>query len=130
MGSDGYVGFDTIPQAAEERLDNSPLHRLGLYVILAIIGSTVFYVAIILGAGMTAPWRSIVGEDLPTAAAFSSAFESQLLVRLVLMAGLIGLLTSWNGFFLAGSRVLFSLGRGRIIHEGLVPDTDPICERG
>jgi amino acid transporter len=66
---------------------------------------------------MTAPWRSIVGEDLPTAAAFSSAFESQLLVRLVLMAGLIGLLTSWNGFFMAGSRVLFSLGRGRIIHE-------------
>jgi amino acid transporter len=36
---------------------------------------------------------------------------------LVLVAGLIGLLTSWNGFFLAGSRVLFSLGRGHIIHE-------------
>ncbi len=111
-----YVGFDTIPQAAEERREGSPLHRLGLYVILAIIGSTVFYIAIILGAGMTAPWRSIVGEELPTAAAFSSAFESPLLVRLVLVAGLIGLLTSWNGFFLAGSRVLFSLGRGRIIH--------------
>ncbi len=111
-----YVGFDTIPQAAEERREGSPLHRLGLYVILAIIGSTVFYIAIILGAGMTAPWRSIVGEELPTAAAFSSAFESQFLVRLVLVAGLIGLLTSWNGFFLAGSRVLFSLGRGHIIH--------------
>lgn len=111
-----YVGFDTIPQAAEERRENSPLNRLGLYVILAIIGSTIFYIAVILGAGMTAPWRSIVGEDLPTAAAFSSAFESQLLVKLVLVAGLIGLLTSWNGFFLAGSRVLFSLGRGRIIH--------------
>jgi amino acid transporter len=66
---------------------------------------------------MTAPWPSIVEEDLPTAAAFSSAFESQFLVRLVLVAGLIGLLTSWNGFFLAGSRVLFSLGRGHIIHE-------------
>ena len=111
-----YVGFDTIPQAAEERREDSPLHRLGIYVILAIIGSTVFYVAIIVGAGMTAPWRSLVGEELPTAAAFSSAFESELLVRLVLVAGLIGLLTSWNGFFLAGSRVLFSLGRGHIIH--------------
>ena len=65
---------------------------------------------------MTAPWRSLVGEELPTAAAFSSAFESRLLVRLVLVVGLIGLLTSWNGFFLAGSRVLFSLGRGHIIH--------------
>ena len=112
-----YVGFDTIPQAAEERRENSPLHRLGLYVVLAIIGSTLFYIAIILGAGMAGPWRDIVGEELPTAAAFSAAFESQWLVRLVLIAGLIGLLTSWNGFFLAGSRVLFSLGRGRIIHE-------------
>ncbi len=112
-----YVGFDTIPQAAEERREDSPLHRLGLYVVLAIVFSTVFYIAIILGAGMAGPWRDIVGEDLPTAAAFSAAFESQALVRLVLVAGLIGLLTSWNGFFLAGSRVLFSLGRGRIIHE-------------
>ena len=112
-----YVGFDTIPQAAEERRENSPLHRLGLYVVLAIICSTLFYIAIILGAGMAGPWRDIVGEELPTAAAFSAAFESQWLVRLVLIAGLIGLLRSWNGFFLAGSRVLFSLGRGRIIHE-------------
>ena len=112
-----YGGFDAIPQAAEERRENSPLHRLGLYVVLAIICSTLFYIAIILGAGMAGPWRDIVGEELPTAAAFSAAFESQWLVRLVLIAGLIGLLTSWNGFFLAGSRVLFSLGRGRIIHE-------------
>jgi amino acid transporter len=93
------------------------LKRLGLYVVLAIIGSTVFYIAIILGAGMAGPWRETVESDLPTAAAFAAAFESQTLVRLVLVAGLIGLLTSWNGFFLAGSRVLFSLGRGRIIHE-------------
>jgi len=112
-----FVGFDTIPQAAEERRGDEPLRRLGLYIILAIVGSTLFYVAIILGAGMTAPWRSIVGEPLPTASAFSSAFESQVLVKLVLVTGLVGLLTSWNGFFLAGSRVLFSLGRGRIIHE-------------
>jgi len=111
-----YVGFDTIPQAAEERREGSPLRRLGTYVVLAILGSTAFYIAIILGAGMAGPWRGIIEEPLPTAAAFSSAFESPLLVRLVLVAGLIGLLTSWNGFFLAGSRVLFSLGRGRILH--------------
>jgi amino acid transporter len=111
-----FVGFDTIPQAAEERREGSSLRRLGLYVVLAIVGSTLFYVAVILGAGMAGPWPSIVGELLPTATAFEAAFESSILVRLVLVAGLIGLLTSWNGFFLAGSRVLFALGRGHIIH--------------
>jgi len=112
-----YVGFDTIPQAAEERREGSSLRHLGTYVVLAIVGSTLFYVAVILAAGMAGPWRGIVDEPLPTAAAFESAFESPVLVRLVLVAGLIGLLTSWNGFFLAGSRVLFSLGRGQVIHS-------------
>ena len=37
------------------------------------------------------------------------------MVKLVLSAGAIGLLTSWNGFFIAGTRVLFALGRGHII---------------
>ncbi len=111
-----FVGFDTIPQAAEERREGSSLRRLGIYVVLAILGSTAFYIAVILGAGMAGPWRGIVGEQLPTAAAFESAFESDTTVRLVLVAGLIGLFTSWNGFFLAGSRVLFALGRGRIVH--------------
>ncbi len=112
-----YVGFDTIPQAAEERREGSSLRRLGVYVVLAILGSTLFYIAVILGAGMAGPWQGIVDDALPTAAAFESAFESSALVRLVLIAGLIGLITSWNGFFLAGSRVLFALGRGHIIHS-------------
>ena len=111
-----FVGFDIIPQAAEERREGASLRRLGLYVVLAIVGSTVFYIAVILAAGMVTPWQGIVGERLPTAAAFRAAFESDLLVDVVLIAGLIGLLTSWNGFFLASSRVLFALGRGRILH--------------
>ncbi|HCC99298.1 MAG TPA: hypothetical protein DER64_02125 [Planctomycetaceae bacterium] len=110
-----FVGFDTIPQAAEERAPGQPAARLGLYIILAIIGSTVFYVLVVLAAGMVTPWQSLIEEKLPTATAFRSAFSSPALANLVLCAGVIGLLTSWNGFFLAGTRVLFSLGRARII---------------
>ncbi len=110
-----FVGFDTIPQAAEERREDQPLRSLGGYLLLAIAGSTLFYIAVILGAGMSTPWVHIVDAALPTAAAFEAAFESRLMVNVVLTAGVIGLLTSWNGFFLAGSRVLFALGRGHII---------------
>ena len=110
-----FVGFDTIPQAAEERAPGQPAARLGLYILLAIIGSTVFYVLVVLAAGMVTPWQSLIDEKLPTATAFRSAFASPALANLVLCAGVIGLLTSWNGFFLAGTRVLFSLGRARII---------------
>ncbi|MEO1993689.1 MAG: APC family permease [Planctomycetaceae bacterium] len=111
-----YVGFDTIPQAAEERLDGFPTRQLGQMLVLAVAGSTVFYAAVFLSVGMTAPWKSIIHEPLPTAVAFQTAFDSALWARLVLVVGLIGLLTSWNGFFLSGCRVLFALGRGHIIH--------------
>jgi amino acid transporter len=47
--------------------------------------------------------------------AFELAFGSKAMAYLVLTAALLGLFTSWNGFFLAGSRVLFSLGRGHVI---------------
>ena len=110
-----FVGFDTIPQAAEERVSGQSVARLGLYIVLALLGSTAFYVVIMLGAGMVAPWQETVEHDLPTAAAFESALTSSIMVKLVLTAGVIGLLTSWNGFFLAGTRVLFALGRGRIM---------------
>ena len=111
-----FVGFDTIPQAAEERVEGFPPSRLGRILVLAIAGSTLFYVLVFLSVGMTTPWQGIIDMPLPTAAAFQEAFGSSLWARLVLVVGLIGLLTSWNGFFLSGCRVLFALGRGHIIH--------------
>ena len=64
---------------------------------------------------MVGNWQSLLGAELLTAKAFELAFGSQLVVDGILVAVIIGLLTSWNGFFLAGSRVLFAMGRGRII---------------
>ena len=111
-----YVGFDTIPQAAEERVDDLPTKRLGQILIASIVGSTLFYVIVFVSVGMTTPWQAIINKPLPTAVAFETAFNSPTLGRVVLFVGLIGLMTSWNGFFLAGTRVLFALGRGHIIH--------------
>ncbi len=105
-----FVGFDTIPQAAEERLDGFPAKRLGQMLVLAILGSTVFYALVFISVGMTVPWKSIIDQPLPTAVAFQRAFASPIWGRLVLVIGLIGLLTSWNGFFLSGCRVLFCAG--------------------
>ncbi|MCZ6694912.1 MAG: APC family permease [Acidobacteria bacterium] len=110
-----FVGFDTIPQTAEEALPGFPSRRLGTLILVSIAAATLFYIGAILSASVLAPWPTLVSQDLPTARAFTLAFASPALGRLVLIAGLIGLLTSWNGFFIGASRVLFSLGRARII---------------
>ncbi|HBV61417.1 MAG TPA: hypothetical protein DEF45_00195 [Rhodopirellula sp.] len=114
-----FVGFDTIPQAAEERTDKVSANKLGQVLLWSIVGATFFYAAVILSVAMVTPLGSLEGAALPTAAAFEKAFESPLLAQLVLFVALIGLLTSWNGFFLSGTRVLFAMGRGHIIHPAL-----------
>jgi amino acid transporter len=114
-----FVGFDTIPQGAEEADASVQPRQLGTIILLSIGAATLFYVALIAAVSLVGPWEQVAAQDLPTARAFDLAFQSPLWTQLVLIAALIGLLTSWNGFFLAASRVLFSLGRGRIITERL-----------
>ena len=110
-----FVGFDTIPQAAEEANDSISPKMIGILIPLSIIAAVCFYMLIIISTSIAAPWNDILEAKLPTAYAFEVATESPFLVKLILITALVGLLTSWNGFFLAGSRVLFALGRGKII---------------
>jgi amino acid transporter len=114
-----FVGFDTIPQGAEEaRVSVSP-RALALLILLSIIGATIFYCALIWSVARSGPWQEIAAADMPAATAFNLLTDSPWLANLVLVAALLGLLTSWNGFFLAGSRVLFALGRGHIVPPAL-----------
>jgi amino acid transporter len=110
-----FVGFDTIPQAAEEANSSISFKTIGLLIPLSIIAAVSFYMLLIISTSIAAPWNEILNDKLPTAKAFEIASESPFLVNLILITALVGLLTSWNGFFLAGSRVLFALGRGKII---------------
>ncbi|MBI1356454.1 MAG: amino acid permease [Acidobacteria bacterium] len=114
-----FVGFDTIPQAAEEAEATVSPRRLGLLILASIGAATAFYAVLVLSVSMTGPWQSLVDAKLPTAEAFERALGAPWLARAVLLSALLGLLTSWNGFFLAGSRVLFALGRGGIATAGL-----------
>ena len=68
-----------------------------------------------LGAMIGVGWIPLLGADLPAVAAFEAAFNSPLLARVVLLAGLLGLLTSWNSVIFASARVVFVLaGHGHL----------------
>jgi amino acid transporter len=110
-----FVGFDTIPQAAEEANDSVSPKTIGLLIPISIVSAVGFYMLLIMSTSIAAPWGEIIGDKLPTARAFEIATESPFLVKLILITAIVGLLTSWNGFFLACSRVLFAMGRGKIM---------------
>jgi len=110
-----FAGFDTIPQAMGELREGAQLRRLPAVIALAIGVALVFYVLVILTASLSMPRDRLLAFDLPVAGALEAAFDSALLGKLVLFAGLCGLITTWNAIFFAATRLIFALGRGYMI---------------
>jgi APA family basic amino acid/polyamine antiporter len=110
-----YSGFDTIAQAMGEKKEGASLHLVGRVIVVAIVAAMLFYGLVIASTSMTMPRSELTALELPTAAAFQAAFRSPFLGKLVLMAGLLGLLTTLNAFFFAATRVLYALGQSRVL---------------
>jgi amino acid transporter len=108
-------GFDAIPQAAEESDARVEPRRLGTAVIVSMVMGVGFYVAVILAVAVSMPWQEAVALEMPTSQVFEAAFGYSWAAKLVLIAALLGLATSLNGFFLAATRVVFSAGRGGLL---------------
>jgi amino acid transporter len=109
-----YVGFDTIPQASEE-LSFSPEKTFRL-MVMAIGAGALMYLAMTLATASVEPWQDLLSS--------SSAWLTGETVRKSL--GPVGLLvlgvavgaaifTGMNGFYLASSRLLFSMGRAKLL---------------
>ena len=105
------AGFNVLPQAVGEISSNVPLRTVGALILWSILGALIFYVLVILASSMTLPREELLEFDLPAAGAFQAAFDSVALGNLVLFAGLLGLVTTWNAVFFAGVRVLLALSR-------------------
>ncbi len=114
-----YAGFNVIPQVMEERAPTTSLRLAGQMILLAIGIAALFYSLVILACSMTMPWEKLLALELPAAGAFEAAFGSTALAKAVLGAALLGLVTTWNTVFISASRVLFALGRARIISAAL-----------
>jgi len=109
-----YVGFDTVPQAAEE-FDFSPRHGLRLMVV-AIGAGAVMYAVVILATASVRPWRDLVAAEplWATGAAVRESLGGTGLAILA-VAVMMAVFTGINGFFLASSRLLFGMGRAKLL---------------
>ncbi|ELY23933.1 cationic amino acid transporter [Natrialba magadii ATCC 43099] len=108
-----FVGFDVIPQSAEEA-DVDP-RSLGLLVIAAVGMATLFYIAVIWGGSRGLSGAELVDSTLPAADAMAALFDSQTIGQLMALAGIAGILTSWNAFIIGGSRAIFALAESGML---------------
>lgn len=113
-----FVGFDVIPQAAEEI--NLPPKRIGQLLIFSVVLAVIWYMMIIFGVSRVLTLTELNESILVTADAMAKAFRnSKLMGNILVLGGIGGILTSWIGFYIGGSRVIYALARAGMLPKGL-----------
>ena len=109
-----FVGFDVIPQAAEEI--NLPFNRIGRVLIFSVLLAVVWYAAIIYSVGTTLTADELQRTLLAPAIAMEKIYRGVWAKNLLIIAGLAGIITSWNSFFIGATRAIYAMG-----HSGMLP---------
>lgn len=103
-----FVGFDVIPQAAEEIA--LPFKQIGKIILLSIASAIFWYAMIVVAVSLMMTKGEMTSSVLVTADAMKKAFgNSDLMAKVLILGGMAGILSSWNSFFMGGSRAIYAL---------------------
>lgn len=108
-----FVGFDVLPQAAEEI--NIPVKKVGGILILSIVMAVIFYTAIIFAVSRVMTPTDFANSSLATADAMRKAFNLDAAGKVLIIGGMAGIVTSWNAFFVGGSRAIYAMAEGKML---------------
>jgi basic amino acid/polyamine antiporter, APA family len=109
------TGFESVGKAAEEAHADFRSSAFSRAIWMAILVGILFYTIVIAAVSVVSPWRELIGEKFMTAVAFQRAVGSRWIVNIILAAALLSLFKCFNGNFVAASRLLFALGRRRMV---------------
>ncbi len=108
------VGFDVIPQSAEEI--NLPPARIGLLLVVSVAMAVLWYGFISFAVAMSMPQADLLASEMATGDAATTLWGHPAAGSLLVLGGVAGILTSWNAFVIGGSRLLYALAE-----SGMVP---------
>lgn len=109
-----YAGFDSIPQTAEEF--KFPLSKARFLMIMAIICGGSLYTLVLLSVAGYVPYKDLIAQNHAWATGWVAEQVFGRFGAFVLTVPVLaGILTGVNGFFIATSRLLFSMGRSRFL---------------
>jgi amino acid transporter len=107
-----FVGFDVIPQAAQEI--HLPARSIGRVLLGSIALALAWYCLVILAVALLLP-ASAFGTGLVTADAAGIGW-GPVGANLLVLGGVGGIITSWNAFLVGGSRAVYAMAR-----HGMLP---------
>jgi amino acid transporter len=118
------TGFESVTKGAEEANPEFRARGFTRAIYAAIVVGFVFYIIVIGAVGFVAPWRQLTGAPFMTAVAFEQAMGARWIVSIILSAALLSLFKVFNGNFVAATRLLFGMGRRRLV-DGRLANIHP-----
>ncbi|MFB9775843.1 APC family permease [Brevibacterium otitidis] len=110
-----FVGFDVIPQSAEEI--RIPPRKIARLVVFSVFMAVAFYLVVIFTTSLALPADELVNLDLATADAMASMFGAKIFGQIVIAGGLAGIITSWIAFLIGSSRLMWAMARSGMIPQ-------------
>jgi basic amino acid/polyamine antiporter, APA family len=107
-----YFGFELVPQFVQEC--NYPARKFWKIIVGSLLFTIVFYSILPLVDSGMAPWDKITGYLMVDANIAGQTF-GRWFEYIIMVAALLAILTTLNGFWLASSRILYSMGKARIL---------------
>lgn len=107
------VGFDVIPQSAEEIA--LPPSMIGRLLVVSVVMAVCWYGLITLCVGLAMNPALLEETKMATADANARVWGHKWAGDLMVTAGIAGILTSWNAFIIGGSRVIYALAKSRLL---------------
>ncbi|WP_051280519.1 APC family permease [Anaerovorax odorimutans] len=107
------IGFDIIPQSAEEM--NLPRREIGKVLMASILLGAGWYILMMIGISLSAPEEIRNTTPIPIADCMAYAFGEKGFGDLLILGGICAILTSWNGFMMGATRIIFAMGRARML---------------
>ena len=111
-------GFESVGKCAEEARPGFPARDFSVAILLTIFAGLVFFWVVISAVSYVAPWRSLnSNQQFPTALAFERALHAHWIVDLIMASALVALLQAFNANVVASSRLLFAMGRRKLLDQ-------------
>ncbi|HAM81689.1 APC family permease [Ornithinibacillus bavariensis] len=109
-----YVGFDNVPQLAEEFSFSSK--KAFNLIIIALFFAGLLYILMILATSMALPWNDFISKQLlwGTGTVVKNLLGNFGLIILVIAVSM-GIFTGLNGFIVSSSRLLFAMSRAKFV---------------
>lgn len=104
-----FVGFDVVPQSAEEV--NLEYRKIGQVLLVSVFMAIFWYVMIMVTIGSSLPVDVLGASELAAADGMAALWSSPMMGQVLVLGGIAGLLTSWNGFLIGASRLLYAMAR-------------------